>query len=117
MPDLVTVFGGSGFLGRAVVSALAPRWTVRVAARHPNRGIDPEDAAVSGVEVDIRDGEMVGRAVAGSTAVVNAVGLYSERGGETFAAVHVDGAEQVASAASDAGVSIIRAPSAAGRNS
>ncbi len=104
MSEIVTVFGGSGFLGRAVVAALAPDWTVRVAARHPNRGIDPDAAAVSGVEVDIRDGEMVGHALAGAAAVVNAVGLYSERGGETFTAVHVEGAERVARAAADAEV-------------
>lgn len=104
MPEIATVFGGSGFLGRAVVAALAPCWTVRIAARHPNRGLDPEVATVSGVEVDVRDREMVGHAVAGVTAVVNAVGLYSERGGETFVAVHVEGAERVARAASDAGV-------------
>ena len=47
---------------------------------------------------------MVGHAVAGAAAVVNAVGLYSERGGETFSAIHVEGAERVARAASDAGV-------------
>ncbi len=104
MPDLVTVFGGSGFLGRAVVAALAPHWSVRAAARHANRGIDPEAAPVSSIDVDIRDGEAVGHAVAGAAAVVNAVGLYSERGGDTFAAVHVEGAERVARAASDAGV-------------
>ncbi len=104
MTGIVTVFGGSGFLGRAVVAALAPGWTVRVAARHPDRGIDPEVVTVSGVEVDIRDDELVGHAVAGAAAVVNAVGLYSERGGETFAAIHVEGAGRVARAASNAGV-------------
>ncbi len=68
MPDLVTVFGGSGFLGRAVVAALAPHWSVRAAARHPTRGIDPEAAPVTYIEVDIRDGEAVGHAVAGVAA-------------------------------------------------
>ena len=64
MPDLVTVFGGSGFLGRAVVAALAPCWTVRVAARHPNRGIDPKAAVWNpgragglGSEYPVRSGE------------------------------------------------------------
>jgi uncharacterized protein YbjT (DUF2867 family) len=108
----VTVFGGSGFLGRRIVETLAARGdTVRLVTRHPEQGPASEAAArlgpgtVQPVEADVMDAASVAAAVAGAYAVVNAVGLYAERGEATFAAVHVDGARRVAAAAKEAGAS------------
>ena len=106
----VTVFGGSGFLGRRIVETLAGRGdAVRLVTRHPERGQAREAAGRLGpgtvhpVEADVLDAASVAVAVAGADAVVNAVGLYAERGEATFTAVHVDGARRVAAAAKDAG--------------
>jgi NADH dehydrogenase len=103
MTMLVTVFGGTGFLGRRIVDRLTREGTtVRVAARHPERAQHVGAAAGSvrtiPVAADIRDHETVGAAVAGAAAVVNAVSAYVERGGITYAAVHTEGAATVAKA-------------------
>jgi NADH dehydrogenase len=93
-----TVFGGTGFLGRAVVKRLKAEGAgVRVAARHPEAGAWP--AGVEAVEADLRDTDSVAGALADADWVVNAVGLYQESRGETFQAVHVEGARAVAAAA------------------
>ena len=97
----VTVFGGSGFLGREIVERLlAEGVTVRVAVQHPGR------AASGGqpVYADLRDETSVALAVEGSEAVVNAVGLYVEKGAETFEAVHELGALNLAHQAAAQGV-------------
>lgn len=103
----ITVFGGTGFLGRRIVERLAGDGVkVRVAARDPDRvsAIEmPPGATVERVRADLRDPESVAAAVAGARGVVNAVGLYVERGGETFDAVHVAGAASVADEAAKAG--------------
>ncbi len=109
MPGLVTVFGGSGFLGRAVVARLAAHgFKVRIAVRHPEAAgvFELRDRAgeLQSVGADVRDEAAVAAAVADAQAVVNAVGLYVEQGAETFEAVHVRGAERVARQASRAGV-------------
>ena len=109
MPGLVTVFGGSGFLGRAVVVRLATHGLkVRIAVRHPDKtaGSAQQDsgAALQAIEADIRDDAAVAAAVDGAQAIVNAVGLYRESGAETFAAIHVQGAARVARHAAQAGV-------------
>ncbi|MDX1574943.1 MAG: complex I NDUFA9 subunit family protein [Kiloniellales bacterium] len=97
-----TVFGGTGFLGRAVVKRLdAEGAQVRVAARRPPVGTLP--AGVEAVEADLRDAASVARAAADRDWVVNAVALYRERRGETFQAVHVEGARRVAEAAASGG--------------
>lgn len=102
MNPLVTVFGGSGFLGRHVTAALAAaRWQVRVAVRHVD-AVPPCNAEV--VRADVRDDKAVGAALAGADAVVNAVGLWSEHGAARFETVHVDGAGRVAKAAARNGV-------------
>lgn len=97
----VTVFGGSGFLGRRLVHRLAATgMTVRVAVRHPDptrgelRSIGLDRVTV--VHADIRDRTSVAAAIAGVDAVVNAVSAYVEKAGVTFEAVHVKGAETVA---------------------
>ena len=90
-----TVFGGTGFLGRAVVAHLdAAGADVRIAARHPEAGGPPAGAAA--VAADVRDAESVARAVADAEWVVNAVALYQESRGATFQAIHVEGARTVA---------------------
>jgi NADH dehydrogenase len=103
----VTVFGGSGFLGRQIVRRLADEGAaVRVAVRHPER-VAALSAIASGeitaVRADVWDEASVGPAVAGSQAVVNTVGHYVEQRGATFAAIHGQGAMHVARAAAAAG--------------
>lgn len=98
---LITVFGGTGFLGRRVVErALDAGWDVRVAARRP--AVEAFAANARQPELftaDIRDPEVVAAAVSGADAVVNAVGLYAEDRRESFETTHVVGAGHVAQAA------------------
>lgn len=101
----VTVFGGTGFLGRRIVDRLAGGGaTVRAAVRHPE-GLGRR-ANVTGVRADVLDEASVAAAVAGASAVVNAVSLYVEKGGAApgFHGVHVDGAARVARLAAHGGV-------------
>jgi uncharacterized protein YbjT (DUF2867 family) len=96
---IVTVFGGTGFLGRRVVEALARRGcTVRVAARRPERSGETA-GNVRRMTVDVRDGRAVARAVEGAAAVVNAVSLYRESRNVSFSEIHVDAARRVAESA------------------
>ena len=105
---IVTVFGGTGFLGRRIVRWLRDRtFTVRVASRHPDRshqlfpGNDPDLLAVIG---DIHDEQSMTSAIGGAYGVVNAVSLYVEHGNETFQSVHVDAAARLARLSHPAGV-------------
>ena len=101
----VTVFGGTGYLGRAVVDQLiAAGAAVCIAARHPGAFNAPSGASLRQLYADVRDEASVGSALEGSDAAVNAVGLYAERGSETFRAVHELGAMHVARQAGRAGV-------------
>jgi len=104
----VTVFGGTGFLGRRIVRHLRHReFIVRIASRHPDRGhrlFGPDDPQLQSVEADIHDERSVADALAGAYGVVNAVSLYLERGQETFHSVHVESAQRVAAKARLAGV-------------
>lgn len=96
----VTVFGGTGFLGRRIVAALlAAGREVHVATRHPENGEAAWDSRVESIAADVRDPEAVARAVQGTDAVVNAVALYVETPGLDFESVHVRGARNVAQAA------------------
>lgn len=103
---LVTVLGGTGFLGRRVVATLASAgYKVRVAARHPNAVAFKEHAdSIERIKVDIRDEQQVHAAVFGAHAVVNAVSLFVEKGPLTFDIIHVQGAARVAKVARDVGV-------------
>ena len=76
---LVTVFGGTGFLGRHIVETLAREGaTIRIAVRHP---APPEGDQLASVTADIRDEGAVAAAVAGADGVVNAVSAYVEASG------------------------------------
>src|ERR1700731_838436 len=91
----VTVFGGTGFVGRRVVRYLCESGaTVRVASRHPGRA---EGDDIKQIAVDARDERSVEAAVAGADGVVNAISLYVEHGSDTFHAVHVETAARIAS--------------------
>ena len=104
MGQIVTVFGGTGFLGRRVVRHLRDKgFSVRIASRHPgsSSGDDPE---IQPIAADIRERRSIAAAVEGASGVVNAVSLYVERGTDTFHAVHVAAAERLAGEARQAGV-------------
>ncbi len=113
MPDkdkLAVVFGGSGFLGRHVVSELAKRgYRVRAAVRRPDLAGHLQPMGVVGqihaVQANLRYPESVQRAVQGADVVVNCVGVLASIGEQTFEAVHTAGARSVAKAARDAGAS------------
>jgi uncharacterized protein YbjT (DUF2867 family) len=100
----VTVFGGTGFLGRAIVRHLAEEdVTVRVAARNPQRlELDGTSGRIEHCEVDVREDAAVAAALRGAEAAINAVGLYIEHGDDTFEAIHVHGAERIAHLAREA---------------
>ena len=104
----VTVFGGTGFLGRRIVRHLRYReFPVRIASRHPDRGrkqFGPDDPQLQSVVANIHDERSVADALAGAYGVVNAVSLYVEHGLETFHSVHVESAQRVAVQAHRAGV-------------
>jgi len=105
---IISVFGGTGFLGNNIARALAlSGYPIRIVARHPVRPRWARESHDIELEkADLRDKAQVERAVAGAAAVVNAVSLYVESGGrDTFEAVHVDGARQLAQAARDGGAS------------
>ena len=97
----VTVFGGTGFVGRRVARHLRESGvTVRIASRHP------KPAAGDGFEqiaADAHDERSVEAAVAGADGVVNAISLYVEHGRDTFHSVHVEAAARIARAARRAG--------------
>ena len=93
----VTVFGGTGFLGRRVVQKLCECGaTVRIASRRPGRA---ERDNVKQFTADPRDERSVEAAVAGADGVVNAISLYVEHGSDTFHSVHVETAARIASVA------------------
>jgi uncharacterized protein YbjT (DUF2867 family) len=104
----VTVFGGTGFLGRHVVRHLRKEgFSVRIASRHPDRGhrlFGLDDPQLQSVGANIHDERSVADALIGAYGVVNTVSLYVEHGGETFHSVHVESAQRLAAQARRAGV-------------
>lgn len=118
---LVTVFGGSGFLGRQVVRALARRgWRIRAACRRPDLAGQLQPCGgpgqIVGVQANIRRDHRwsIERAVEGADAVVNLVGILAASGKQTFSDVQADGAALVAEVAKAAGLSSIVHVSAIG---
>ncbi len=111
LPPLVTVFGGSGFVGRSIVRALAKRgYRIRVAVRRPDLAgfLQPMGnvGQISFVQANLRYRASVDAAVVGATHVVNCVGILHESGRNTFDAVQEFGARAVAEAARAAGATL-----------
>ena len=109
MSKLVTIYGGSGFVGRYVARRMARAgWRVRVAVRRPNEALFVRPYGVVGqvepVLCNIRDDASVRAAMAGADAVVNCVGILSESGKNKFDAVQAEGAARVARLAAESGV-------------
>ncbi len=109
MSKLVTIYGGSGFVGRYVARRLARAgWRVRVAVRRPNEAlfVKPYGAVgqVEPVQCNIRDDASVRAAMQGAQAAVNCVGVLNEIGRNGFQAVHAEGARRIARIAADTGV-------------
>jgi NADH dehydrogenase len=105
---LVTVFGGTGFVGRHTVRALAKAgWRIRVAVRYPNKGFFLPPMGTVGqialVKCNVREAEQAAEAVRGADAVINLTGVLCSRGEQSFEAMHVEAAEIVAKAAKEAG--------------
>jgi uncharacterized protein YbjT (DUF2867 family) len=116
---LVTVFGGSGFLGRHVVRALLKSgWRVRAAVRRPDLAGHLQPLGMVGwvqpVQANLRYRWSVDRAVTGADAVVNLVGILAPSGRQRFDAVHVFGARAVAEATRAAGIRSLTHVSALG---
>jgi uncharacterized protein YbjT (DUF2867 family) len=115
---LVTIFGGTGFLGRHTVRALAKvGWRIKVAARRPARGFFLRPLGQVGqidfVKCDIADKDQVAAALAGSDAVINLCGILFQSG-QSFEDVQAHGAANIAEAAAAAGVSSLVHVSAIG---
>ena len=110
MSKLVTIYGGSGFVGRYIARRMAKEgWRVRVAVRRPNEAMHVKPyGAVGQVEpfpCNIRDDVSVAAAMQGADAVVNCVGVLGEHRKNTFDAVQTDGAERIARLAAENGIS------------
>jgi len=109
---LVTVYGGSGFLGRHLVRALAKRdYRIRVAVRRPDLAFHLQPLGrvgqIHAVQANLRHAPSVEAAARDAHVLVNLVGLLFERGRQRFDAVHAHGAEQVALAASTHGARLV----------
>ncbi|MEL6450214.1 MAG: complex I NDUFA9 subunit family protein [Pseudomonadota bacterium] len=109
MSKLVTIYGGSGFVGRYIARRMAKAgWRVRVAVRRPNEAIFVKPYGVVGqvepVLCNIRDDASVAQVMTGADAVVNCVGILAKNGKNTFDTVQSEGAARVARIASEQGV-------------
>jgi len=116
--QLVTIFGGSGFLGRHTVRALARAgYRIRIATRHPNRAFFLRPLGSVGqidfVKCDVADADSVAQALSGANAAINLTGILFEKG-QTFEEVQADGAANIAKAAAAAGVAALVHVSAIG---
>ena len=109
MNKLVTIYGGSGFIGRYIARRMAKEgWRVRVAVRRPNEAIFVRPYGVVGqvepVFCNIRDDASVRAVMQGADAVVNCVGVLNEVGKNGFDAVQAEGAGRIARIAAELGV-------------
>ena len=119
MGNLVTIFGGSGFVGRYVARRMAQAgWRVRVAVRRPNQAIQVRPFGTPGqvepIACNIRDDASVAAALRGADAVVNCVGILNAVGAQSFDAVQAEGAGRIARLATAAGVAHLVQVSAIG---
>jgi len=119
MQNLVTVFGGSGFVGTQAVRYLAKAgWRIRVAVRNPNLAYKMrllgDVGQIDVVQANVRNQPSIERALDGATASLNMVGLLRETGRQGFQSIHVMGAKTVAEAAWGMGVRRIVQVSAIG---
>ncbi|MBA4808442.1 complex I NDUFA9 subunit family protein [Brevundimonas sp.] len=109
-PGVVTLFGGSGFIGSQAVRALARRgWRIRIAVRNPVQAIEVQPQGDPGqiqfMRCDVTSADDVAAAVRGSHAVVNLVGVLHDGGGKRgFKSAHVEAARAIAQASRAAGV-------------
>lgn len=109
MSKLVTIYGGSGFVGRYIARRMAKQgWRVRVAVRRPNEAIHVKPYGVVGqvepVFCNIRDDASVRAVMQGADAVVNCVGTFDKGGKNNFEAVQHEGAERIARLATEESV-------------
>jgi uncharacterized protein YbjT (DUF2867 family) len=109
MSKLVTIYGGSGFVGRYIARRMAKEgWRVRVAVRRPNEAlfVKPYGSVgqVEPVLCNIRDDASVRSALLGADAVVNCVGTFDRGGKNNFSAVQAEGAARIARIAAEQGV-------------
>jgi NADH dehydrogenase len=116
---LVTVFGGSGFVGRHVVRALARQgWRIRVASRRPDLAFHLQPLGrvgqIHAVQANIRYPDSVAHAVRDAQAVINLVGIMHQHGAQSFDSLHHIGAQTVAKAAKNAGSEVFVQMSALG---
>jgi NADH dehydrogenase len=116
---LVTIFGGDGFVGLQVVQELAQLgYRIRVAVRRPDLADRTKPLGnvgqVQPVQANIRNYASVERAVSGADIVINLVGIKHQSGKQTFEAVHIEGAANIAKAATNAGAKILVHMSALG---
>jgi uncharacterized protein YbjT (DUF2867 family) len=116
---IVTIFGGSGFIGRYVARRMAKAgWRVRVAVRRPNEAmfVRPYGAVgqVEPIQANIRDEASTRSAIRGAEAVVNCVGILVEQGRQGFEAVQAEGAGRIARIAAEEGVARLAHVSAIG---
>lgn len=112
LDTLVTVFGGSGFVGRNVVRALAKRdYRIRVAVRRPELAghLQPlgRVGQIHTVQANLRYPESVAAALRDSHVAINLVGILTESGAQTFEAVQAEGAANVAKAVAAAGARLV----------
>jgi len=109
---LVTVYGGSGFLGRHLVRALARRhYRIRVAVRRPDLAFHLQPLGrvgqIHAVQANLRNAESVEAAARGADVLINLVGILFERGRQRFDAIHTEGAANVARAAKAHGARLV----------
>ncbi len=110
MSKLVTIYGGSGFVGRYIARRMAQAgWRVRVAVRRPNEAMHVKPygnvGQVEPVFCNIRDDDSVRAVMRGADAVVNCVGTFDRKGRNNFQAVQAEGATRIARLAAEEGVS------------
>lgn len=106
---LITIVGGSGFIGRYIAQRMARRgWRVRVACRRPNEALFVKPYGTVGqvepVQCNIRDDASTRRVIAGADAVVNCVGIQYPVGRNTFDGAQAEGAARLAGLSAEEGV-------------